>query len=101
MKLFQIINNKDFQNARIIIYLVLFIFYIYLAYFSNFKCMGCPLCGMTRAVKSILMLRINEAVQYNPMSIIFCFIIPLIIIDLITIVISNYAIYLRLRNNKK
>ena len=44
MKLKQLINDKDFENARLIIYLILFISYIYFAYFSNFQCIGCPLC---------------------------------------------------------
>lgn len=101
MRLIQILKDKSFVKARLIVYSILFIFCIYLAYFSNFKCIGCLLCGMTRAVKSILMLKIEEAVQYNRLSIIFCFIIPLIIIDLIVIVTSNYGILKKLRNNKK
>lgn len=87
-----ILVDKDFQNARIIIYSILFVFYIYLAYFSNFQCMGCPLCGMTRAVKCLLLFRFYEAFQYNSNVWIFCILIPIITIDVLGIC------YLKLKN---
>jgi len=85
MKLKQIINDTNFQNARIITYIIIFIFYIYLAYFINFQCIGCPLCGMTRAIKSLLILNFPKAFEYNPKAWIFCMIIPLIILNIIVI----------------
>ena len=87
MKLKKIISDENFQNARIITYIILFIFYMYLAYFSNFQCAGCPLCGMTRAVKSLLILDFTKAFEYNPKVWIFCIIIPLIVLDIIKILI--------------
>lgn len=97
MKLEEIIKNKDFENARIIVYFILLISYIYFEYFSNLQCVGCPLCGMTRAVKCILMLNINKALEYNELSFIFCIIIPLIFIDIINIIYKNSIII----NNSK
>ncbi len=85
MKFKQLINDKDFQNARLIIYIILFISYIYLAYFSHFQCVGCQLCGMTRAVKSLLRLDFKSAFEFNSMVWIFCIIIPVIAIDIIFI----------------
>ena len=86
MKLKQIISDVNFQNARIITYIILFIFYIFLAYFSNFQCVGCPLCGMTRAVKSLLICDFAKAFEYNSKVWIFCIIIPLILLDIINII---------------
>ena len=64
-KLKKIINDNDFENARLIIYLILFITFVYLAYFSHFNCSGCTLCGMTRAVKSLLVLDFKSAFEFN------------------------------------
>lgn len=83
MNLKQIINDKDFQNARLIIYGILFISYIYFAYFSHFQCVGCPLCGMTRAVKSLLRLDFKSAFEFNSLVWIFCVVIPVAILDVI------------------
>lgn len=80
-----ILEDKEFQNARIIIYSILFIFYIYLAYFSNFECSGCSLCGMTRAVKCLFLFHFYEAFQYNSNVWIFCILIPIIAIDILGI----------------
>ena len=80
------IYDKDFVNARIIVYIVLAIEYIYLAYFSNFKCPGCPLCGMTRALKCLLVLDFKSAFEFNRMIWIFCILIPFIIIDIAMII---------------
>lgn len=85
MKLKQLINDKDFENARLIIYLILFVSYIYFAYFSHFQCSGCPLCGMTRAVKSLLILDFKSAFEFNKMVWIFCITIPIIILDIVVI----------------
>lgn len=85
MKFKQLINDKDFQNARLIIYIILFISYIYLAYFSHFQCVGCQLCGMTRAVKSLLRLDFKSAFEFNGMVWIFCFVIPVIATDILFI----------------
>ena len=52
----KIIKDNSFIYARLIVYSILFLYYIYLAYFTSFECKGCPLCGMTRAIKSILMI---------------------------------------------
>lgn len=89
MKLAQILKDKDFQNARFIIYLILFISYIYIAYFSRFQCVGCPLCGMTRAVKSLLRLDFKSAFEFNDMVWIFCIVIPCILVDILTILNSR------------
>lgn len=94
MNLKQIINDKDFQNARLIIYGILFISYIYFAYFSHFQCVGCPLCGMTRAVKNLLRLDFKSAFEFNSMVWIFCVLIPVILIDVIII------LYKRLKNKR-
>lgn len=80
------IYDKDFVNARIIVYIVLAIEYIYLAYFSHFKCPGCPLCGMTRALKCLLVLDFKSAFEFNRMIWIFCILIPFIIIDIAMII---------------
>ena len=85
MKILRIISDRDFQNARLIIYLILFIFYIYLAYFSHFQCVGCPLCGMTRAVKSLLRLDFKSAFEFNKLVWVFCVVIPLIGVDILII----------------
>lgn len=90
----RILKGKSFSTARIIIYLLLFIFYVYLAYFTNFQCSGCPLCGMTRAVKCLLTLKFEDAFNYNKFVGGFCIIIPMIMVD------SLYIIYLGLRKNK-
>lgn len=90
MKLKQIINDKDFQNARLIIYIILFISYILIAYFIKLKCSGCPLCGMTRALKSLLILDFKSAFEFNNMVWIFCIAIPVIMIDIILIVKSKF-----------
>lgn len=89
MKLKQIVNDKDFQNARLIIYIILFISYIIIAYFIKLNCVGCPLCGMTRALKSLLMLDFKSAFEFNNMVWIFCIAIPVIMIDIILIVKSK------------
>ena len=57
MKLKKIINDKEFQDARLTIYSILFISYIYLAYFSNFKCNGCPLCRNDQSIKMFTKIR--------------------------------------------
>ena len=85
MKLKQLMNDKEFQNARLIIYVILFIFYIYLAYFSNLQCAGCPLCGMTRAVKSLLRFDFKSAFEFNSMIWVFCIVIPIIVVDILII----------------
>lgn len=79
------IYNKDFINARLTFYLILIIEFVYLVCFSNFECIGCPLCGMTRAVKSLLILDFKSAFRFNHMVWIFCILIPLIMIDLLII----------------
>lgn len=89
MKLKKIINDNDFQNARLIIYFILFISYIYIAYFIHFQCVGCPLCGMTRAVKSLLRLDFKSAFEFNSMIWIFCMAIPCILVDISTILNSR------------
>lgn len=94
MNLKQIINDKDFQNARLIIYGILFISYIFFAYFSHFQCVGCPLCGMTRAVKNLLRLDFKSAFEFNNMVWIFCVLIPVILIDVIII------LYKKLKNKR-
>ena len=94
MKLKQIIDDQDFQNARLIIYFILLISYIYIAYFSHFQCIGCPLCGMTRAVKSLLRLDFKSAFEFNKMVWIFCIVIPVIVIDVIII------LYKKLKNKR-
>ena len=80
------IYDKDFVNARIIVYIVLFIEYIYLAYFSHFECQGCSLCGMTRALKCLLVLDFKSAFEFNSMVWIFCILIPFIAIDIVMII---------------
>lgn len=80
------IYDKDFVNARIIVYIVLAIEYIYLAYFSHFECPGCPLCGMTRALKYLLVLDFKRAFEFNSMVWIFCILIPVIAIDIVIII---------------
>ena len=80
------IYDKDFVNARIIVYIVLAIEYIYLAYFSHFTCSGCALCGMTRALKSLLVLDFKSAFEFNRMIWIFCILIPAIAIDIVIII---------------
>ncbi len=85
MNLKQIIDDKDFQNARLIIYAILFISYIYFAYFNHFQCVGCPLCGMTRAVKSLLRLDFKSAFEFNSLVWIFCVLIPFILVDIVII----------------
>lgn len=82
----KILKDKEFQNARMIIYTILLISYIYFAYFIDFKCIGCPLCGMTRAVKSLLHLNFSLALQYNKNVWIFFIILPIITIDIFFIV---------------
>lgn len=89
MKLKQVMNDNEFQNARLIIYFILFISYIYIAYFGHFQCVGCPLCGMTRAVKSLLRLDFKSAFEFNNMVWIFCAVIPVIITDVILMLKSK------------
>lgn len=90
MKILQIIKDKDFENARLIIYLILFLSYIYLAYFSNFHCIGCQFCGMTRAVKSLLKLDFKSAFEFNSMVWIFCVVIPVVVIDIVIILKERF-----------
>lgn len=85
-KLKKIINDNDFENARLIIYFILLITFIYLAYFSHFTCSGCALCGMTRAIKSLLVLDFKSAFEFNNNVWIFCIIIPFIVIDIVIII---------------
>lgn len=85
-KLKKIINDNDFENARLIIYLILFITFVYLAYFSHFNCSGCTLCGMTRAVKSLLVLDFKSAFEFNSMVWIFFIILPIIFMDILIII---------------
>ncbi len=89
MRFIKLFKNQSFIQARLIIYIILFIFYIYLAYFSNFQCIGCQLCGMTRAVKNLLMFNFSKAFEYNNNIWIFCIIIPLIVMDLIAILFQK------------
>ncbi len=91
MNLKKIANDRDFQNARLIIYFILFISYIYIAYFSHFQCVGCPLCGMTRAVKSLLRIDFKSAFEFNMMVWIFCIMTPLIIVDIV-VILKKYII---------
>lgn len=65
LSLYKILNDNEFQNARLIIYVILLVEFLYLAYFTNFQCIGCPLCGMTRAVKNLLLLNFAKALEYN------------------------------------
>lgn len=85
MKIKQLIENDEFQKARLEIYFILFISYIVVAYLIHIKCIGCPLCGMTRAVKSLLILDFKKAFEFNNTVWIFCIVIPVIAIDIIFI----------------
>lgn len=91
-KLYKSLNDNEFQNARLIIYIILLVEFLYLAYFNNFKCIGCPLCGMTRAVKSLLILNFERALEYNQAVWIFFIIIPLIVLDVINILYKKIII---------
>lgn len=86
MKIKETINDYDFQNARLISYLILTIAFLYLSFFSHFECAGCPLCGMTRAVKSLLVLDFKSAFNFNNNVWIFCILIPFIVIDIVVII---------------
>lgn len=81
--------NKNFVNARVTFYIIIFLEYIYLAYFSRFQCTGCPLCGMTRAVKSLLILDFKSAFEFNNMVWIIGIILLVILIDIICILRIN------------
>lgn len=97
IKLKPIIEDINFQNARIIIYIIFFISYIYFANYSNFHCTGCILCGMTRAVKCLLTLNLKKAFEYNKYVWVFCLIIPLIMLDIIFIFFNRFK-YISNRN---
>lgn len=90
MKIKQLIENDEFQKARLEIYFILFTSYIVVAYLIHIKCIGCPLCGMTRAVKSLLRLDFKSAFEFNSMVWIFCIAIPIIIIDIVMILKKKY-----------
>lgn len=92
LSLYKILNDNEFQNARLIIYIILLVEFLYLAYFNNFKCIDCPLCGMTRAVKSLLILNFERALEYNQVVWIFFIIIPLIVLDVINILYKKIII---------
>ena len=98
MKIKETINDYDFQNARLISYLILTIAFLYLSFFSHFECAGCPLCGMTRAIKSLLILDFQSAFEFNNMVWIFFIILPIIFIDIVIIVKSKI---LRIEAKKK
>lgn len=86
MQKIKILYNKEFVNARLIFYLIILLEYNYFAYFSHFQCTGCPLCGMTRAVKSLLVFDFKSAFEFNNMVWIFCIILPIFFIDIVIIV---------------
>lgn len=80
----KIINDINFINARIVVYIVLIIsFFIILL--TDVQCSGCPLCGMTRGVICILKLDFVKALSFNSNIWIFFFIIPIIILDILNI----------------
>lgn len=85
----KLFENKDFQNARIITYTCLGILYFIFLFFIKIECSGCAFCGMTRAIKSILLFRYKEAIEYNKYSIFFMIIIPVIIVDFIYIIVKR------------
>lgn len=93
MKIKQLIENEEFQKARLEIYFILFISYIVVAYLIHIKCTGCPFCGMTRAVKSLLRLDFKSAFEFNSMVWVFCILIPVIVIDIICIFKRRYRRY--------
>ena len=83
-------NKKEFQIIRISLYIAVVISYCLIYNCIHIHCKGCVLCGMTRAIKSILLLDFKSAISYNSLSIIFMFLIPLAIFDFIYIVIYFY-----------
>lgn len=99
--MFKILRDNDFVNARIIIYSMLLVVYIFLAYFSNFKCIGCPLCGMTRAIKSLMVLDFTAAFEFNNNVWIFCIFIPIVMIDIVYIIYVKYSKKVKDRGNLK
>ena len=74
----EIIKDKEFENARLILYSLLVIWYIVLTNFIHIQCPGCPLCGMTRAVKNLLILDFTKAFEFNQNVWIFIILIPII-----------------------
>lgn len=81
MKVIKILLNKNFTNARIIVYFSLIVSYIILKFFYKVKCIGCPLCGMTRAITSLLHFKFIEAYNYNNNVIFILIIIIFMILD--------------------
>lgn len=94
-KIKKIWNNSEFCEARIIFYVALFIDYIIVAYIVKIQCTGCPLCGMTRAMKCLLTFKFKEAFNYNKLIMIFCIIIPMILID------TGCIVYLKINAQSK
>lgn len=88
MKLFKILKDTDFRNARIIIYIFLVVFYLFLIFFCKIQCPGCPLCGMTRATTCLLKFKFREAYNYNNNVIFILILIIFIIFD-----ISSFTFY--------
>lgn len=80
----KIINDINFINARIVVYIVLIISFLIIL-LTDIQCSGCPLCGMTRGVICILKLDFVEALSFNSNIWIFFFIIPIIILDIFNI----------------
>lgn len=96
MKIFKILKNTDFRNARIIIYISLAISYLFLLLFYKVQCTGCPLCGMTRATTCLLKLKFHEAYNYNNKVVFILILIIFIIFDLSSLIFY----YLKNKINK-
>ena len=97
----KIFYNREFCEARIIVYTALAVAYIVVAYLIKIQCVGCPLCGMTRAVKCLLTLRFEDAFNYNNLIWCFCIIIPLILIDILCMAYLNLHKILIMKEIKK
>lgn len=85
-------SKREFQIVRFNFYIVLVITYFYLLLFADLDCHGCLLCGMTRAIKSILLFDFKNAFLLNKYSWIFIVLIPVIIIDIINIMKKNFKL---------
>lgn len=87
-------NNK---NKILILFLYLGLILIFLLYLNNYiPCLfkktfniQCPACGLTRAFKSILNLKIIESFSYNILTIPIIIILGIILISTIIDIIYN------------